>query len=350
MTQEQKARAYDEAIKRAKTMQEKSNGMILKRWLWGIFPELKESKEERIRNVIRGWIYTQPDSFFDNGISKEEMLAWLEKQDEKPQGKSVLEAVNEEKVDNQNCVKSTDNIEPKFQVGEWITNGNAIYHISNIRDDGFYCFDYGPSSDMIQYIDNTCHLWTIQDAEDGDVLYSLDSKQPFIYKDRLQFSQARGYCCINKFGEFAVWYTSKCVICTDKYIPATKEQRDLLFAKMHEEGYEWDEGKKELRKIVQNSNDRLDPLIDEEIDLWIKENSNIHHNNNDVVGLMRDMAYYVATLTRNLYKQKSKWTKEDSLEAGALIDTIKHGLSISFELKDKFITWLKSLKERLEEQ
>ena len=31
--------------------------------------------------------------------------------------------------------------------------------------------------------------------------------------------------------------------------PATKEQRDLLFAKMQEAGYEWDDGKKELKKI-----------------------------------------------------------------------------------------------------
>ena len=33
------------------------------------------------------------------------------------------------------------------------------------------------------------------------------------------------------------------------YSPATKEQRDLLFQKMREAGYEWNEEKKELRKI-----------------------------------------------------------------------------------------------------
>ncbi len=46
------------------------------------FPELKESKDERIRKTIYGWIYTQPSQFFDNGFSKEEMLAWVEKQGE----------------------------------------------------------------------------------------------------------------------------------------------------------------------------------------------------------------------------------------------------------------------------
>ena len=37
------------------------------------------------------------------------------------------------------------------------------------------------------------------------------------------------------------------------FIPATKEQRDLLFAKMKEAGYEWNGEKKELRKIEQKT-------------------------------------------------------------------------------------------------
>ena len=35
--------------------------------------------------------------------------------------------------------------------------------------------------------------------------------------------------------------------------PATKEQRDTLFAKMKEAGYIWDAEKKELKKIEQKS-------------------------------------------------------------------------------------------------
>ena len=34
----------------------------------------------------------------------------------------------------------------------------------------------------------------------------------------------------------------------DEVTPATKEQCDLLFAKMKEAGYEWDNDKKELMK------------------------------------------------------------------------------------------------------
>lgn len=146
-------------------------------------------------------------------------------------------------------------VKPNFKAGDWLVYKNGNCFAGGFRDaqvvkvkDGVYFFASGTTGSF-KFIDECCRLWTIADAKDGDVLFSLDSKQPFIYKERPQFSQARGYCCINKFGEFGVWNTSKCVICTDKYVPATKEQRDLLFKKMKEAGYEWDAEKKELRKI-----------------------------------------------------------------------------------------------------
>lgn len=146
-------------------------------------------------------------------------------------------------------------IKHKFNIGDWITSIDDEGDVSTEKVVSFTC-------NKVMLVDTDgCHttypktelsgyrLWSFKDAKDGDVLYSLDSKQPFIYKVRPQFSQAIGYCCINKFGDFAVWNTNKCIICTDKYIPATKEQRDLLFQKMKEAGYKWDADKKELKKI-----------------------------------------------------------------------------------------------------
>lgn len=182
MTQKEKAKAYDEALERAKEFIVASAAYD-KFTIEKIFPELKESEDDKIRRIVYGWINTQPSSFFDlNGISKEDMLTWLEKQgkqktiwhsedeepkrdslillimqsgnaivakiiepnhtfnhgerwayiddllekqSEKPQGKSALEAINEEKVDNQNCVKSTDKVEPKFNVGDKIQHKNG---------------------------------------------------------------------------------------------------------------------------------------------------------------------------------------------------------------------------------
>lgn len=141
-------------------------------------------------------------------------------------------------------------VEPKFKVHDWVVDGERVAIIYDLQKNGYVGHDVNRRDFVCRYSDESrLHIWTIADAKDGDVLFSLDSKQPFIYKERPQFSQARGYCCINKFGEFGVWNTSKCVICTDKYIPATKEQRDLLFKKMKEAGYQWDADKKELRKI-----------------------------------------------------------------------------------------------------
>lgn len=151
-------------------------------------------------------------------------------------------------IEKQGKQKPTDKTTPKFKVGDWILNNVCFpMQIASIKD-SMYIFTEGDAI-SVSFIDENYHLWTIKDAKDGDVLYSIDSKQPFIYKERPQFSQARGYCCINKFGEFAIWNTSKCVICTDKYIPATKIQRDQLFQQMKEAGYEWDAEKKELKKI-----------------------------------------------------------------------------------------------------
>ena len=165
------------------------------------------------------------------------------------------------KVDGKihNMYYSANKVEPKFHEGEWIKHQGTenIYQVI-ARIDNQYQLKYGDNYTIQKCadVDRCARLWTIADAKNGDVLYSLDSKQPFIYKERPQFSQARGHCCINKFGEFAIWNTSKCVICTDKYIPATKEQRYLLFQKMKEAGYEWDAEKKELKKIEPKA---LDP-------------------------------------------------------------------------------------------
>lgn len=81
MTNEEKVKAYDKAI-------EKARGMY-KEGLWNarleyIFSELKETEDERIRKAMIEMIHdTSGDSLWvDYSIHKEDALAWLEKQDE----------------------------------------------------------------------------------------------------------------------------------------------------------------------------------------------------------------------------------------------------------------------------
>lgn len=139
-------------------------------------------------------------------------------------------------------------IEPKFKIGDWITDGNITIQIENVRND---CYTY---SDGVLYstrtADEVYHLWSIADAKDGDIL-ATDNGWTCIFKafDGYVFSS---YC----FMDSQKWF---CGVGSEAHTldsrvngnihPATKEQCDLLFAKMKEAGYKWDEKKKELKKI-----------------------------------------------------------------------------------------------------
>lgn len=81
MTQEQKAKAYDKAIQRAKEILEigvKESRDI--KFILSFFPELKESKEERIRKAAIAFVEASDHFDYHLGISKEDVIAWLEKQ------------------------------------------------------------------------------------------------------------------------------------------------------------------------------------------------------------------------------------------------------------------------------
>jgi hypothetical protein len=79
-----------------------------------IFPELKESEDERIREALMEMIYDTPGIECEKiyKISKEKCIAWLEKQGE--QKPFDYEHANIHQ-------KDFTLIEPKFHVGDWIT-------------------------------------------------------------------------------------------------------------------------------------------------------------------------------------------------------------------------------------
>ena len=182
---------------------------------------------------------------------KANAMTRLEKQYKKPQGKSVLEAIREEKVDNQNCVKTVDKVEPNFNVGDWIIRNNKYTGIpvKVIEFNGYYSCDLNGEIVNLTRNDvhNNFHLWTIQDAKDGDVL-AFDNDTIVIFKDLYNSTSFHSYCHIedgifdfNK-DELSDWWNG------EGFKPATKEQSDILFQKIKEARYEWDADKTELRK------------------------------------------------------------------------------------------------------
>lgn len=257
---EQKAKRYDEAIKVAKSSLTYPDfpGFIRADV---VFPELKESEDEKIKKALFNYVKTEAFGFNTFcGIPTDDVLAWIEKQGEQPQGKSALEAAKEEKVDNANKIepkdyssidphffKSADNVEPKFEVGDWITNGfGNPMQISSIDDD-MYNINNDTVSGYIDSTDKEYHLWTIQDAKDGDVLISRNNN-PFIYNGERDYFTIGAYCGLvgdtfsNSLGT-GPWTENLDIH------PATKEQRDILFKAMADDGYTFDFEKKELKKI-----------------------------------------------------------------------------------------------------
>ena len=210
-------------------------------------PELAESEDERIRKEIISLLqYTKGRRIgYEPRISQDDMIAWLEKLGYKPQGKTALEAAKEEKVDNANKA------EPKFHEGDWITNGVCTTQIDSV-DDGFYWHDNNRIGGRIDAMNKAYHLWSINDAKDGDIL--VNGSNIFIFSHFSDIARVMGYCHINlDDGRF---YDDKdkneCFGLIDTvFSPTTEEQRDHLFAKMKEAGYEWDAENKELKKIEQ---------------------------------------------------------------------------------------------------
>ena len=74
MTQEEKAEAYSKAVEKAKQEYSITTSEDRKQWLEELFPELRESEDERIRKEILNYI--------DKATGCKRWVAWLEKQGE----------------------------------------------------------------------------------------------------------------------------------------------------------------------------------------------------------------------------------------------------------------------------
>lgn len=251
------------------------------------YPELIESKDERIRRAL----------IRDIGIAMpveaaQKYIAWLEKQG------------------GQN---PADKVEPKFKVGDWIVIDNPCKIIS-IDNYGNYLVRYWDfdTTDKLhtlskEFCETYFHLWTIQDAKDGDVLTTKNFI--FIFSDIDDDNCVRCYCHyeISNHEEddlfevaFPLCWMGRVGNGLSYYSPATKEQRDLLFTKMKEAGYEWDDENGGLKEV----------------------------------------------------EQKSAWSEEDERIRYAIFDTLdridEHIMEYNNQLTHQQVKdWLKSIKERL---
>lgn len=255
--------------------------------------------------------------------------------------------------------KPIDKVGPKFKVGDWVLQENiGVYKVIEICKSWYEVIDFKDNHYSISFDDEyMCHFWTIQDAKDGDVLVG-DEKRPFIFKGLLDIFHPEcpvAYCGIDSTRTFSVstavgWWTD------EEVQLATKEQRDILFQKMKEAGYEWDAEKKELKKIEQES-------------AWSEDGGQKYSEDsckksNDIAAEEKDMTEYKKGFECgkqrvlkypedfNLCeKSASAWSEEDEKKRKSLIkgleDRIGFGWASDPFSREEYIDWLKSLKERM---
>jgi len=310
---------YEDLLERIKQMAN-AQPEVTKAAIESQFPELKESEDERIRKAIIQFFELQDDNTTYSLIPKKDIIAWLEKKGEqKPQGKSALEAIKEEKVDNANKV------EPKFKVGDWVVSPNGVYwHIDAIRDGRYQVSsDSGKSADW-PLDTNIYHEFTIEDAKDGDVL-ELDCGIG-IFKDKfIDGYNIHCYCYYSNEGVLEINKDS--LYDTYQSQPATKEQRDTLERAITNAGYEWDAEKKELKNITQNP---VSEMKTPEESLGV------------------DSYTYNKIVDECVYgEQNPAWSEDDDANLVRALAFIKNtSLKDVDEIKESVLTWITSLKDK----
>jgi len=281
---------YKEKLEKAKRLYETANA-DQRYVLESLFPELKKSEDEKIRKVLIDYFkrYKEQEecgikTFY--GIPTDNILAWLEKQGEQ---------------------KLADKVKPKFHEGDWIIRNaegfkHNTYLVTEIKD-YYVCEEL--KGRRVTFTFNDVHknfkLWDISDAKDGDVLASKDKEDILIYKSHsvidllltshVSFNKKEGFCP----RQYSAWDSNE-------FIPATKEQRDLLFTKMKEAGYEWDTENKQLKKISQRM---------------------------------------ISAEAKEAMYDRPAWSEEDEKELNSCIEAIE-----ACYKWDTMVNWLKSLKER----
>ena len=284
----------------------------------------------------------------------------LEKQGEQnTQGKSALEAIKEEKVDNRNYVKLADKVEPKFHEGDWVVYKNDICQIVK-REEGCnkLVTVFGIEKELVNEQNlSTARLWTIQDAKDGDVL-CCESGWTCIFKALHSAISFSSYCFMDKTGWFCETGSESHTLKKEfleayngDIYPATKEQRDTLLKSMADAGYTFDFEKKELKKIEQKPAEWKQENVEELSDF---ENAMMHIGGSffgENAGLDPNDTVAIKEQAELLLKlaPKQEWSEEDEKIRKSLLRWIQSNsyTSIAGIQINDVIAWFESLRPQI---
>jgi len=345
---EEKAKAYDEAIGKAKKINNEHKAQPFDVML-KVFPELKESEDEQHRKWILEYLYDglrKSDEQFKDHFRA--AIAWLEKQSEKP---FDYENANIQQKD------FAPKVEPKFKVGDWVVFNNkhqSIYQVEKIEY-WYYILrhTHGGTFRVCVLHDESLRLFDItKDAKAGDVLASelCDSIILFrgIKNDNIDFYCDYDFSKIDVPGDRFTFNNGQHygnVEDSKDFHPATKEQRDTLMKAMVDAGYTFDFEKKELKKIEQNTawSEEDERIYQSIMDDSVQENQ----LNDKQTNWLRDIKY------RYFPQPKHAWSEEDEIGFRDAMWAIEQARTIAKDENDMgnlwyAERWLKSLKNKVQ--
>ena len=289
-TIEQKAKAYDEALEKAKSMIDvlrKGEDILAVSDLESMFPELKESEDDRIRKSLITFFQCFPYTSIESaGTTPTEVIAWLKKQDEhanflskiqvgdkvtRNEGGVLVNISQLERVAKPRRVKPIDKVKPKFHEGDWVilTAGELSITLQIVNVDTNKKLYWFNDSSYLPIVDEEClHLWTIQDVKDGDMLQL--GKVTAIFQKYIGNGICKCYCSVCD-GEIEIpSHDDDNTYGCHNAIPATKEQRGTLMKAVADAGYTFDFEKKELKKIDTQEHVKQNPAWSEEDEEFLR--------------------------------------------------------------------------------
>ena len=127
--------------------------------------------------------------------------------------------------------------------------------------------DYDSDLDLAEFdfIEKHYHLWTIEDAKDGDVLVAHECYVVFKEIDGLNI---KCYCTYHYLGFKPSLYRDT-VQNKNAFLPATKEQHDAMMKAMNDAGYKWNSKTKTLEELIKP---KFDPKTLQPFDKVIARN------------------------------------------------------------------------------
>lgn len=250
--------------------------------------------------------------------------------------------------------KPADKVKPKFRVGDWVVYNRDDYsreviQVYDIRDGRYYFNDNVHFSWSIKECDEKSHLWSIEDAKDGDILVS-QYNQPFIYNGSYNEYKVGAHCGIECTGEQFVDTYAKICWTDNKFInPATKEQRDTLMKVMADAGYTFDFEKKELKKIEQKPTEciKFSNVFENQVSNLLMSVLNREHEYNE--GFVKYVAQSLLGYAKNELKP-IEWSEEDEKMFNSALWHIKNSCSNGGKNSGEFevYNWLKTIKDKVQ--